>query len=64
MFSYKRRPLPRYAEAFCEMLAEYTREVFPISSPRELGSGIHNLAEAPRRRESPSLKRRSAQRKK
>lgn len=33
-----RRPLPRYATAFCEMLAEYTRKTFPISrataSPR------------------------------
>jgi DNA-binding transcriptional LysR family regulator len=28
-----RRPLPRYATAFCEMLAEYVREVFPISRP-------------------------------
>jgi DNA-binding transcriptional LysR family regulator len=29
----KRRPLPRYATAFCEMLAAYMREVFPISRP-------------------------------
>lgn len=29
----KRRPRPRYAEAFCEMLAEYAREVFPITRP-------------------------------
>jgi DNA-binding transcriptional LysR family regulator len=28
-----RRSLPRYAEAFCAMLAEYAREVFPISRP-------------------------------
>jgi DNA-binding transcriptional LysR family regulator len=27
----KRRPLPRYATAFCEMLAEYMRKVFPIT---------------------------------
>jgi DNA-binding transcriptional LysR family regulator len=30
-----RRPLPRYAEAFCAMLAEHVREVFPISRPSE-----------------------------
>lgn len=29
----KRRALPRYAEAFCKMLGEYLREVFPISRP-------------------------------
>jgi DNA-binding transcriptional LysR family regulator len=27
----KRRPLPRYATAFCEMLAAYMRKVFPIT---------------------------------
>jgi hypothetical protein len=31
----KRRPLPPYATAFCEMLAEYVREVFPITRPSE-----------------------------
>jgi len=30
MLSDKRRPLPPYAAAFCEMLAEHVREVFPI----------------------------------
>ena len=29
----KRRPLPRYATAFCEMWAEHVREVFPITRP-------------------------------
>jgi DNA-binding transcriptional LysR family regulator len=29
----RRRPLPRYATAFCEMLAGYVREAFPISRP-------------------------------
>ena len=29
----KRRPLPRYATNFCEMLAEHFRAVFPISRP-------------------------------
>jgi LysR family transcriptional regulator, nitrogen assimilation regulatory protein len=32
----KRRPLPRYATAFCEMLANHVREVFPITRPTEL----------------------------
>jgi DNA-binding transcriptional LysR family regulator len=31
----KRRPLPRYATAFCEMWAEHVREVFPITRPTE-----------------------------
>jgi DNA-binding transcriptional LysR family regulator len=31
----KRRPLPRYAMAFCEMWAEHVREVFPITRPTE-----------------------------
>ncbi len=29
----KRRPLPRYAEAFCDMLTEHVRKVFPITRP-------------------------------
>ena len=35
IFSDKQRPLPRYATAFCEMLAEHMRAVFPISRPSE-----------------------------
>ena len=35
IFWEKRRPLPPYATAFCEMLAEYVREVFPITRPSE-----------------------------
>lgn len=31
----RRRPLPRYAEAFCTMLGAYMREVFPISRPTD-----------------------------
>ena len=31
----KRRPLPPYAESFCEALAEYMREVLPISHPTD-----------------------------
>jgi DNA-binding transcriptional LysR family regulator len=33
----KRRPLPHYAMGFCEMLAEYMHEVFPISRPTKPG---------------------------
>ncbi len=29
----RRRPLPPYATAYCEMLGEYVREVFPITRP-------------------------------
>lgn len=35
LFWDKRRPLPPYATAFCEMLAQRVREVFPISQPSE-----------------------------
>jgi DNA-binding transcriptional LysR family regulator len=31
----KRRPMPPYAESFCEALAEYMREVLPITRPTE-----------------------------
>ena len=31
----KRRPLPRYAVAFRDMLATYMKEVFPITRPRD-----------------------------
>ena len=31
MLSDKRRPLPRYAKVFCEMLAEHVRKGFPLS---------------------------------
>lgn len=31
----KRRPLPRYATAFCELLGEHFRQVFPITRPTE-----------------------------
>jgi DNA-binding transcriptional LysR family regulator len=29
----KRRPIPSYAESFCALLAEYMREIFPITQP-------------------------------
>jgi DNA-binding transcriptional LysR family regulator len=35
VFWDKRRPLPRYATAFCQMLAAHVREVFPITRPSE-----------------------------
>ena len=35
----KRRPLPRYATAFCEMWAKHVREVFPITRPTAPESG-------------------------
>ena len=31
----KRRPQPPYAAAFCEMLAKYMHEVFPLTRPSE-----------------------------
>lgn len=33
----RRRPLPRYAEAFCGLFGAYMREVFPISRPTRAG---------------------------
>jgi DNA-binding transcriptional LysR family regulator len=35
IFWDKRRPQPRYVTAFCEMLAEYMRKVFPITRPSQ-----------------------------
>jgi LysR family transcriptional regulator, nitrogen assimilation regulatory protein len=35
----KRRPLPPYAESFCEALAEYMREILPITHPTESKMG-------------------------
>src|SRR5438876_289548 len=35
----KRRPMPPYAEGFCEMLAEYMREILPITRPTESQTG-------------------------
>jgi DNA-binding transcriptional LysR family regulator len=35
ILSDKRRPLPPYATAFCEMLVEHVRQVFPITRPWE-----------------------------
>ena len=35
VFWDKRRPLPHYAIAFCEMLGEHMRKVFPMTRPSE-----------------------------
>jgi|SRR5579871_2207961 len=34
----KRRPLPPFATVFCEMWADYVRELFPITRPSEHGN--------------------------
>ena len=39
IFWNRRRPLPRYAAAFCEMLAAHVREVFPITRPSKSRTG-------------------------
>ena len=44
----KRRPLPRYATAFCQMWAEHVRTVFPITRPTESMAGTA-LKQAKRR---------------
>lgn len=45
----RRRPLPAYATAYCEMLGEYVREVFPITRPSGLRSAVPK-SRAPGRR--------------
>jgi DNA-binding transcriptional LysR family regulator len=35
----KRRPLPRYATAYCEMLAKHAREVLPMTRPTAPNAG-------------------------
>ena len=45
----KRRPLPRYATAFCRMWAEHVREVFPITRPTGQKPGtVRGKSKAPR----------------
>jgi hypothetical protein len=39
MFWDKRRQRTRYVIAFCEMLADYMREVCPITRPTEMSRG-------------------------
>ena len=50
----KRRPLPRYATAYCEMLAEHMREVFPITRPTGPKTGLPVKRAAARRKPSGS----------
>lgn len=35
----RRRPLPRYASSYCEMLGAYVREIFPITGPSRRRGG-------------------------
>jgi DNA-binding transcriptional LysR family regulator len=49
ILSNKRRPLPPYAVAFCEMLAEYVRKVFPITRP-SARTALRGAKRAPVRR--------------
>jgi DNA-binding transcriptional LysR family regulator len=46
----KRRPLPRYATAFCQMWAEHVRAVFPITRPTEPMGGATRKQPKGRRR--------------
>jgi DNA-binding transcriptional LysR family regulator len=46
-----RRPLPRYAEAFCETLAAHVRKVFPISRPPGHEHGASTWRKDKRRRQ-------------
>ncbi|HET7160082.1 MAG TPA: substrate-binding domain-containing protein, partial [Burkholderiales bacterium] len=43
ILSDRRRPLPRYATAFREMLAEHCRNVFPITRPTEPEYGTSSV---------------------
>ncbi len=44
----RRRPLPRYAEAFCSMFGAYMREVFPISRPTKAARAPGRGGRSPR----------------
>jgi DNA-binding transcriptional LysR family regulator len=46
----RRRPLPPYAAAFCEMCAEHVRQVFPVTRPSPPKSEATARRSAPRRR--------------
>ena len=50
----KRRPLPRYATAYCEMLAEHMRQVFPITRATDPKTGLPVKRAAARRKPSGS----------
>jgi DNA-binding transcriptional LysR family regulator len=46
----KRRPLPGYGRAFCEMLAAYVREAFPITWPSDATIETASKRDSKRRR--------------
>ena len=46
----KRRPLPRFATEYCRMLADYMREIFPITRPTELKAETSRGSPMPPRR--------------
>lgn len=52
LFWDKRRTLPSYAAAFCAMLEEHVREVFPISRPSEPKRGVTGRPTVRRHRKS------------
>lgn len=35
IFWDRQRTLPRYAKAFCDMLADYMKDAFPVTRPSE-----------------------------
>jgi DNA-binding transcriptional LysR family regulator len=47
----KRRPLPRYATAFCQMWTEHVRALFPITRPTKLLAGVKRKQAGRRTRE-------------
>jgi DNA-binding transcriptional LysR family regulator len=47
IFWDKRRPLPRYASAFCQMFAEHVSDVFPITRPSESRAATARLKQSP-----------------
>jgi DNA-binding transcriptional LysR family regulator len=53
IFWDKRRPLARYASAFCEMLAARVREVFPITRPTAPASRIARPSRSAQRDRAP-----------
>jgi DNA-binding transcriptional LysR family regulator len=49
MFWDKRRPLPRYATAFCDLLGAYVREIFPVTRPTEFTTALGSKRSVRRR---------------
>ena len=48
----RRRPLPRYAMSYCQMLSAYMREIFPITRPSQPASSTVRNHVRPRRSRS------------